>query len=206
MVSKIAGMGLKIAILTMLVTGSWGCARKPYIDVAYRLPDDTDRLVGRTVFIEIRDLRRDADIFNQRAGEQFKHFNGLFSLSLITPGDHEEAVGSYRLPMLFEKAFARRLQRLGVKVAPKSSMNIPVFQVKLNRFQISLIGQKWQAKVSYEVSLAQDTQMVAREFVSGSAERVRVVGSGGAEKVIGELFTDMINRLDIERLFAQGKL
>jgi len=125
---------------------------------------------------------------------------------VITPGDHEEVVGSYELPMLFEKAFSRRLEKLGVKVAQKPSMDIPVFQIKLNRFWISLIGQKWQAKVSYEASLAQDTKMVARELVSGSAERVRVVGSGGAEKVIGELFTDMINRLDIERLFAQAKL
>jgi hypothetical protein len=69
-----------------------------------------------------------------------------------------------------------------------------------------LIGQKWMADISYEASLTQDTQLVAREVVTGSAERLKVMGSGGAEKVIGEIFTDMINRLNIERLFQQAKL
>jgi hypothetical protein len=206
MVSKITGMGFKIAVLTILVAGSFGCAHKSYIDVAYRLPPDAHSLTGRKGFIEIRDLRQDTDIFNLRAKDKFRNFNGLFSLLLITPAAQEEVVGSYELPMLFEKAFSRRLQELGVKVVEKPSADVPVFQIKLNRFWISLIGQKWQAKVSYEASLAQDTKMVARELVSGSAERVRVMGSGGAEKVIGELFTEMINRLDIERLFAQAKL
>ncbi len=206
MVSKITGIGFKIALLAILAAGSWGCAPKSYVDVAYRLPVEADRLTGRTVFVEVLDLRQDNDIFNQRAKEKFKNFSGLFSLSLIVPAEPEEVVGKYELPMLFEKAFSRRLQRLGIKVAQKPSVDTPVFQIKLNRFWISLIGQKWQAKVSYEASLAQDTKMVARELVSGSAERVRVVGSSGAEKVIGELFTDMVNRLDIGRLFAQAKL
>ena len=35
---------------------------------------------------------------------------------------------------------------------------------------------------------------------------MKVVGSGGAEKVIGEIFTEMINRLNVERLFQQAKL
>jgi hypothetical protein len=62
------------------------------------------------------------------------------------------------------------------------------------------------ADISYEASLTQDTQLVAREVVTGSAERLKMIGSGGAEKVIGEIFTDMINRLNIERLFQQAKL
>jgi hypothetical protein len=81
-----------------------------------------------------------------------------------------------------------------------------VFQITINQFQINLIGQKWMADISYEASLTQDTQLVAREVVSGSAERLKMIGSGGAEKVIGEIFTDMINRLNIERLFQQAKL
>ncbi|MDX2454748.1 hypothetical protein, partial [Desulfosarcina sp.] len=84
--------------------------------------------------------------------------------------------------------------------------SIPVFQININQFHINLVGLKWMADISYEVSLTQDTQLVAREVVSGSAERLKVMGSGGAEKVIGEIFTDMINRLNIERLFQQAKL
>jgi hypothetical protein len=101
-----------------------------------------------------------------------------------------------------------------LQVAPKwdctptaePSRDIPVFQIKIDRFHIKLVGQKWLADVSYEASLTKDSLLIAREVVSGSAERVKIMGSGGAEKVIGEIFTEMINRLDVERLFAQAKL
>jgi hypothetical protein len=108
--------------------------------------------------------------------------------------------------MLFETAMKQRLQKLGVEVAGSPSPSVPLFLVKINQFRINLVGQKWLADVSYEVSLTQEKQLVAREVVTGSAERVKIMGSGGAEKVIGEIFTDMINRLNIERLFEQAKL
>jgi hypothetical protein len=56
------------------------------------------------------------------------------------------------------------------------------FQIRINQFRINLIGQKWMADISYEASLTQNSQLVAREAVTGSAERLKVIGSGGAEK------------------------
>ena len=115
-------------------------------------------------------------------------------------------MGAYELPILFEVALKQRLQKLGVGIAATPSPSVPVFQIHINQFHINLIGQKWMADISYEASLTQDSQLIAREVVTGSAERLKVMGSGGAEKVIGEIFTDMINRLNIERLFQQAKL
>jgi hypothetical protein len=122
------------------------------------------------------------------------------------PDDEPKILGAYPLPKLFETALKQRLRKLGVAATASPSPSIPVFQININQFHINLVGQKWMADISYEVSLTQDTQLVAREVVSGSAERLKVMGSGGAEKVIGEIFTDMINRLNIERLFQQAKL
>jgi hypothetical protein len=56
-------------------------------------------------------------------------------------------------------------------------------------------------EISYEASLTRDPQRVVRERVTGSAQRTQIMGRSGAEKVIGEIFTEMINRLDIEALF-----
>jgi hypothetical protein len=206
MVLKIVNTGLKITILLLVTTLCFSCAKKSYIDVDYRLPTTADTLTGRTVFIETLDLRSDTEIFNERAKKQFEHFTGLFSLSLEMPDNQREVLGAYELPMLFETAIKQRLQKLGVGAADAPSPSVPVFQITINQFQINLIGQKWMADISYEASLTQDTQLVAREVVSGSAERLKMIGSGGAEKVIGEIFTDMINRLNIERLFQQAKL
>jgi hypothetical protein len=206
MVLKIVNVCLKMTILLLAATLCFSCAKKSYIDVDYRLPATADTLTGRTVFVESRDLRNNTEIFNKRAKEKFEHFTGLFSLSLVMPDDQAKVLGAYTLPKLFETALTQRLKKLGVGVSAAPSQSVPVFQININQFHIKLVGQKWNADISYAVSLAQDTKLVAREAVSGSAERLKVMGSGGAEKVIGEIFTDMINRLDIERLFQQAKL
>ncbi|BBO72106.1 hypothetical protein DSCA_60360 [Desulfosarcina alkanivorans] len=206
MVLKIVNTCLKIAVPLLLATAFVSCSKKSYIDVEYRLPPSAGTLAGRTVFVETRDFRSDTEIFDRRAKDKFKDFSGLFALSLTFPEDQHRLKGAYELPMLFETALVERLKKLGIGMAAETSPNVPEFQIKINQFRIKLIGRKWLADVSYEASLSQDTQLVAREVVSGSAERMRLVGSGGAEKVIGEIFTDMINRLNIERLFQQAGL
>lgn len=182
------------------------CAPKTYIDVDYRLSMADPSLAGRTVFIETRDDRSDEAMFNQRAKDQFPHFTGFFALSLQSPDDRSTALGAYEVPALFETAIAKRLAKMGVAVTTARSPDIPVFQVKLEQFRIKLIGRKWMADIRYEANLTRDGRLVAREVVSGSAERMKIVGSGGAEKVISEIFSEMINRLDVERLFQQAKL
>ena len=206
MALKIANVCLKMTILLLVAALCFSCAKKSYIDVDYRLPTTADTLTGRTVFIETRDLRSDTEIFNNRAKDKFEHFTGLFALSLAMPDDQQKVLGAYALPMLFETALKQRLEKLGVKATDEPSPVIPTFQIRINQFRINLVGQKWLADVSYEASLTKDTQLIAREVVTGSAERLKVMGIGGAEKVIGEIFTEMINRLNIERLFAQAKL
>jgi hypothetical protein len=43
------------------------------------------------------------------------------------------------------------------------------------------------------------------EAVSGSAERLQLLKKNDAEKVLGELLTDMANKLDLVRLFQQAQ-
>ncbi|WP_319526547.1 hypothetical protein [uncultured Desulfosarcina sp.] len=198
--------GLKMAVLLLASLFFFSCAKKSYIDVDYQLPAVGDTLSGRTVFVETRDARTDTEIFNTRAKESFKYFTGLFALAVMLPDNQYKTLGAYELPLLFETALKQRLQKLGVETTTEPSRDTPVFQIKINQFYIKLVGQKWLADVSYEASLTKDSLLIAREVVSGSAERVKIMGSGGAEKVIGEIFTEMINRLNIERLFAQAKL
>jgi uncharacterized lipoprotein YajG len=206
MILKIANLCLKMTILLIAATLSCSCAKSAYIDVDYRLPPGSDTLDGRTVFVETRDLRSDPEIFNSRAKEKFEHFTGRFALSLQMADGQQKLVGAYTLPILFETALKQRLQKLGVTVNENSSADVPVFQINIHRFNIHLVGQKWLADISYGVNLTHTTQKVAREVVTGNAERLKVMGSGGAEKVVGEIFTEMINQLNIERLFQQAEL
>jgi hypothetical protein len=197
---------LTMSLVGLILAGGIACSKKPYIYVDYRLPPITDRLHGRTVIVETHDLRNDPEIFNLRAKEAFKNFTGLFSLTLVKSDDDQTLKGAYELPGLFEAALKERLQTFGVAISGDQSAVAPRFKIDIHRFYIKLVGQKWLADVSYEVSLTQDNQTVSREVVSGSAERYKIIGRGGAEKIIGEMFTDMINRLNIERLFQQANL
>jgi len=196
----------KMTVLAMVMVICFACAKKSYIDVDYHLPIAEGSLAGRTVFMETQDDRSDMEIFDQRAKAEFQHFTGLFALSLQLSDGQQKVLGAYELPKLFETALAQRLDRMGVKMAAQQTPGLPVFQIKIDRFKIKLVGRKWMADIRYEASLTRDGQLIAREVVSGSAERLKVMGSGGAEKVIGEIFTEMINRLNIERLFQQANL
>ena len=206
--SSTNGHRQRIPLLVLLLAAAIGvgCAKNAYIDVDYRLPVAGQSLQGRTVVIETSDLRTDKEIFNKRAKEYFEDFTGLFTLTLESAPDQQRMLGAYELPMLFEQALKQRLTAMGVTVTAEPSPGTPVFQIKINRFRINLVGQKWQADISYEANLSEDARLVAKEVVSGSAERLKVVGAGGAEKVIGEIFSEMINRLNIERLFEQAGL
>ena len=198
-------------ITRLLVFGTvlaccWACSSQSYMNINYQLPVDAAVLTGRTVYVETRDLRSDTSVFNAAAKEEFKHFTGLFSLTVENGAEDQKIVGAYPLDQLFETAMKKRLERLGIAIADQPSQQVPTFQLKISQFHINLIGQKWQADISYEASLTQDSQLVAREVVSGSAERMKVIGTGGAEKIVGEIFSDMINKLNIERLYQQAKL
>lgn len=199
-------MHRRMALLVAAGVMIGACAKKAYIDVDYRLPMAAPSLVGRTIFIETRDHRTDKEMFNQRAKDEFPHFAGFLSLRLQSLDDPPTVLGAYEVPELFETAIARRLEKMGVALASERAPDVPVFQVRLDQFTIKLIGRKWMADIRYEASLTRDGRLTAREVVSGSAERMKIMGRGGAEKVISEIFTEMINRLNIERLFQQAQL
>lgn len=195
-----------LVLVGVVTVGLAGCAKKSYIDIDYRLPSTAGTLPGRIAFVETSDQRGDPKIFNERAEKKFEHFTGLFALSMDAPGVQEGVIGAYPLPALFETVLKKRLQQLDVRIAEKKTPDVPVFHIRIDQFRINLVGQKWLADVSYEASLVKAGHSVARELVSGRAERVKVMGSGGAETVIAEIFTDAMNRLNIERLFDQAGL
>jgi hypothetical protein len=48
--------------------------------------------------------------------------------------------------------------------------------------------------------------VLASQLISGKAERVKLIGRGAAEKVIGEIFSEIVNKMDVYKLFLEAKL
>lgn len=183
-----------------------GCAGRPYLIVDYSLPEASKRLEGQTVQLVIKDLRQESKIFTPSAAAQFEGFKDRYSLAWIENDGTRILAGEHDLKGLFRESFQKRLEILGVRVTDQESSHAPVFEVILRRFKIDLSSRMWQADVSYEATLSKDSQLIARESIQGTAERVKIIGRKGADTVLSDIFSDIINRADIVKLFEQAKL
>jgi hypothetical protein len=183
-----------------------GCTTRFFLHVNYRSPGSSKDLDDKTVYLEIKDMRSDKTILGKRAEKDFKDFTGLFSLT-IDKGEKEAlAAGGFNLPSLFKTAFSYRMERMGLHVLKNYSDTAPVIEIALQEFFLDLVARKWILKITYEASLIRGGSLIARETISGKAERVKILGQGDAEKVIGDLFTNVVNDLDIPKLLDQTQV
>ena len=176
------------------------CASTDFLPVRYQLPSSEADLSGRQVFLEVVDARSQASIFGPSMQEDFRHFTGNFALKVARGESAEMMLGAYDLKGLFRAALAQRLKQAGVAVVEAPSA--PRMTVTLTRFELRQDTLKWYADISYQAELSRIESLKASQNVSGTEERMRVPGSKNIEKVLGDIFTTIINRLDLNRLFA----
>ena len=156
--------------------------------------------------MKINDTRTDRYILTPAAQREFKGFDNTYSLSWTYPEEKRTYAGEYDLEGLFQVAFEKRLERMGVDVSSTELDQRPVLQIDIHELKIDLEGRNWLAQMSYTASLLKDNQLVARDKVSGSAERVRIIGRKGADNTLSDIFSDIINKLKLDSLFDQAKL
>jgi hypothetical protein len=189
-------------LLTVFVMAS--CATTiPELQVQYTLPPPSDQLKGRAVSLTIEDRRADKSILGRGAHEEFKGFSNSVSLSVADAGQKGSSVGIFQAPALMREAFKRRLARSGVKVLSDSTAGAPSLVIVLKEFSLDLVGREWLAKMSYEAKLTGEKGALATQFVNGQAERYKVIARDSADTLMGEIFTDMVNSLNLARLFEQ---
>lgn len=191
-----------ISILVVMVS----CATIPYLKVNYRIPPKSDALKGKMVYLSFDDARKVKDILGKGARKEFENFSGNISLSLARGNEPGFQVGVYALPSLFREVFNRRLENLGIEVIPERKKDRIEVVIVLKNFLLDLIDRKWVVTMDYEAWLVKDKRVAAKQMITGQAERVKLVGRGQADTVMGEIITDMVNRLDVGRLFLQANL
>ena len=193
-----------VVISSALMIAMAGACAKPYsLKVRYVPPEAPQQLQGQQLNVIVEDRRSELSVFSEKALSEFDRWNGGFSL--VTTED--QAPGeTYDLRGLVAAAMQERLTTMQVALVENGTDGVPTMTVSIEKFMIDLEGRTWQADFAYEVQLAKDANKIAREAVSGKAERTKVMGRGGGEKLIGELFTDGINKLNITKLFENAGL
>jgi hypothetical protein len=190
-----------ISIIFFVGMATSFCASKNFIAVNYQLPGEP-KIPGETsVSLAFEDSREDPAIVTKNAKMALKDFSGNFTLIVVQQNNDKRLVGAFGLQSMITQIFKERLENAGIGVAPEGQRRETVVEIILKAFKLDLVERKWVINMTYQANLIRQNQFIAGETVTGSAERLRVVGSKDAELVIGELITDVVNRLNLSELF-----
>lgn len=194
-------------IMLIVLAGIYAvaCTESKFLKVHYQLPPETDALKNITVNLSFKDMRRNKAILSQAARKDLTDFTGNFTLTVGPAEEEGKLSGVYDLESLFKEAFRQRLQYSGVNVVAAKDSQAEI-EVALKEFRLDLKTRKWIFNLSYQLDLTKNGKLVASEKIQGNAERLKTYGAKDANKVISELITDMINRLDIASFFRNAGL
>lgn len=193
-----------LSILVALLLA--GCASTNVLSVNYQLPPRTGEALNRRVVLVFADERRNDSFLTPDARNELAEFAGAYALTVSQTGRGGELLGAYPLDGLFKEVFRHRLDTAGLKVAPAGAEADAEMRLGLKQFQLDFGNRKWTSVIDYEAQLIKNGSVLSRQTVNGSAERMMFVKKADAEKVISELVSDAVNKLDLGLLFKQAGL
>ena len=177
------------------------CATVPELRVEYRVPSQADTFKGKEIGLRFEDIRADKEILGPGAKDDFKGFTGNIALSLAYGRDKGFRIGLYDLQSLFMEIFKKRFETFGIIVIPEGKATQDKVVIALKELTLDLDKRKWVAKMGYEARLFRDDRMVKKQIISGQTDHVKIIGRAQADKVMGDIFTDLINKMDPVKLF-----
>ncbi|HPA15827.1 MAG TPA: hypothetical protein PKV75_11250 [Desulfobacterales bacterium] len=195
-----------ICFILLIGTVLAACATTSYLNVTYQPPPESYALDGKEIFFDFKDMRTDKTVLSETAQKKLKNFTGIFSLTVASQGEKGPVVGAFYLPSLFQEAFTRSLVNMGAELLPEPKNDEPILEIVLKDFILDVVGRKWVASIRYETDLIKNGNLLASQNISGNAERYDLLGRKDADKLLGEIFTDIVNKLDIHKLFEQAGL
>jgi outer membrane lipopolysaccharide assembly protein LptE/RlpB len=193
----------KQVVFILLALCIAACAKPYHLNVRYDIPEKRMDLPKTSIAVKIIDARENSAIFSEKAQKEFDRWDGTYVLAdpETVPGG---AVETSDLPGLFKKALKKRLEAMNITVVDEETNAVPTLVLTLERFLLELKSRTWTSDFSYEVTLSKDGAKTGRERINAQAERTKVIGKAGGEKLIGEIFTEGINKLNLKKLFENA--
>ena len=115
-------------------------------------------------------------------------------------------MGVFEVPDMVKEGFKRRLENMGAEVSFEQSPGAPKLLIVLNEFLLDLEDREWIAKTTYEAKLVRDGTILSMQTISVNAQRFKFLFWGEADTILADVFTDMVNRLDVPKLFQRAGL
>ena len=189
-----------VLIILLVAIATSFCASKNFLKVNYQLPTESVELKETRVALTVKDVRENPTIVTKSAKQALKNFTGHFALIVAKENKDDKLVGAFGLSSMIREIFKHRLENAGVQVVTEEDFGDSIVEIVLKEFKLDLQNRKWIIKMNYQANLIKQNRVVAGETITGSAERLRVISGKNAEMVIGELVTDVVNRLNLNDL------
>jgi len=181
------------------------CTPKPFLKVQYQLPAPSSTLEGEKVALAVSDMRGKKAFLTETAGKSLNNFNETFSLVVLHENGSGNLFGAYDLVSFLTEVFQQRLKNEGIQVTAVADNALTELKIEIAEFQLDFTDRKWIVRMNYRASLSENGSLLSKESVSGEAERLKVTGRSDAEKILGELLSDMVNKLNLVRLFQPAR-
>ena len=178
------------------------CSHKAVFQVNYLLPQAAATYADKQVYVTASDGRSSEQILTPGASKELPDFSGLFSLVVLKSDGIGDLVGAYEVIALIKALCEQRMKASAVTLSDSPQTAANRIEIVLKDFTLDYAERKWVALMRYEAIATSHDGTTRRQMVSGSAERVKLWGRSEAEKLVGELASDVINKLDLEKLLA----
>ena len=195
-----------VSIILVVGVLSSFCASKNFLTVNYQLPTESVDLPDNRVALRVKDIREDTRIVTQSAKKALKNFTGHFALIVAQKNQKDTLVGAFSLDSMVREIFYQRLKNAGVQVVTEEDLGVPMVEIVLKEFKLDLVNRKWVITMSYQANLIKENRVVGGETITGSAERLRVISGKNAELIIGELVSDVVNRLNLNEFLQLNQI
>jgi len=201
--NRMIGVLVGTFLLTVLLVS---CASVDNVKLLYQLPQNSSQFSGREVYLTLQDARPSRTILEMGARRELTSFPGNVIYSIAKYNQAGFRLGPYQVMDMVKDGFKRRLENMGFRVLPLSDSSKPTLTIVLQGFSLDFVSRKWIASMRYEARLLENGKLLATQSISAQTERYKVIGKKGADEALGEVFSDALNRLNVERLFEQARM
>ena len=180
------------------------CSSIAYVQLNDRLPAKANALEGRKVFLAVEDERKTKEFAGRGVKREFDNFSETLSYSVRKGTEPPLKLGLYDAPSLVKEAFRLRIENEGVEIVPEKKASQVELVFVLQEFSLDLIDRTWKVRLGYEVRLVKNGAVLSKQFANGEAERLKIMGTEQADAVVGDLFADVMNRINLVKLFRDA--
>jgi hypothetical protein len=182
----------------------YSCSTPRTIRVHYMLPEPEKNLTGKSLLLSFNDNRVDKSFLSPDAKRESKILTRKFLLIQTQHNASGKPTGPFSVTALFAETFKRRMNGAGIAYSEDAGSAGYELVIGLEDFYLDNKDRRWMMRIQYTATLKTNRNTTAVQTIKGSAERLQLVGRTEIETLIGELLTDVVNQLNLAKLFQDA--